>query len=60
MSGKLAEYMLNMCRTAPERPQEGIEVLRPRRALAPDDTPEPSRISSDCSRVDCDIRDQQG
>jgi hypothetical protein len=52
MSGKLAEYMLNICRTAPERPQEGIEVMSPRRALAPDDTSEPSRTSSDCSRVD--------
>jgi hypothetical protein len=52
MSGKLAEDMLNMCRTAPKRPQEGIEVVCPRRALAPDDTSGPSHTSSDCSRVD--------
>ena len=52
MSGKLAEYMLQLCRTAPKRPQEGSEVMSPRRALAPDDISEYSRTSSDCSRVD--------
>ncbi|CAK0778812.1 hypothetical protein CVIRNUC_004651 [Coccomyxa viridis] len=50
MSGKLAEYMLQLCRTAPERPQEGIEVMS--RALAPDDTSEFLRTSSDCFQVD--------
>jgi len=52
MSGKLAEYMLKQCRTAPKRPQEGTEVMSPRRTLASDDTSEPSSTSSDCSRVD--------
>ena len=53
MSGKLAEHMLELCRSAPKRPLEGIEVISPRRALAPDELSEPSRTSSDCSRVDC-------
>ena len=52
MSGKLVENMLGLCRSAPKRPQEGIEVISPRRALAPDELSEPSRTSSDCSRVD--------
>ena len=52
MSGKVAEHMLGLCRSAPKRPQEGIEVISPRRALAPDELSEPSRTSSDCSRVD--------
>ena len=52
MSGKLAEHMLGMRRSAPKRPQEGNEVISPRRALAPDELSEPSRTSSDCSRVD--------
>ena len=52
MSGKLAEHMLGLCRSAPKRPQEGNEVISPRRALAPDELSEPSRTSSDCSRVD--------
>ena len=50
MSGKLAEHMLGVRRSAPKRPQEGIEVICPRRALAPDELLEPSRTSSDCSR----------
>ena len=52
MSGKLAEHMLGLCRSATKRPQEGIEVISPRRALAPDELSESSRTSSDCSRVD--------
>lgn len=52
MSGKLVENMLGLCRSAPKRPQEGIEVISPRRALAPDELLEPLRTSSDCSRVD--------
>ena len=52
MSGKLVENMLGLCRSAPKRPQEGNEVISPRRALAPDELSEPSRTSSDCSRVD--------
>ena len=52
MSGKLVEYMLGLCRSAPKRPQEGIEVISPRRALAPNELPDSSRTSSDCSRVD--------
>ena len=52
MSGKLAEHMLDLRRSAPKRPQEGIEVISPRRALAPNELSEPSRTSSDCSRVD--------
>ena len=52
MSGKLAEHMLGLCRSAPKRPQEGNEVISPRRALAPDELSEASRTSSDCSRVD--------
>ena len=52
MSGKLAEYMLALCKPAPKRPQEGIEVISARRALAPDELSGPSRTSSDCSRVD--------
>jgi hypothetical protein len=51
MSGKLAEHMLGLCRSAPKRPQEGIEVISPRCALAPE-VSKPSRTSSDCSRVD--------
>ena len=49
MSGKLVENMLGLCRSASKRPQEGIEVIGPRPALAPD---EPSRTPSDSSRVD--------
>ena len=52
MSAKLAEHMLGMRRSAPKRPQEGNEVISPRRVLAPDKLSEPSRTSSDCSRVD--------
>ncbi len=52
MSGKLAEHMLGLCRSAPKRPQEGNEVISPRRALAPYQFSELSRTSSDCSRVD--------
>jgi len=52
MPGKLAEHRLGMRESAPKRPQEGIEVTSPRRALAPDKFLEPSRTSSDCSRVD--------
>ena len=52
MSGKLAEHMLGMRRSAPKRPQEGNEVISPRRVLAPDELSEPSRTSSDCSSVD--------
>ena len=52
MSGKLVENMLGLCNSAPKRPQEGMEVISPRRALAPDELLEPSRTSSDCSRVD--------
>ena len=52
MSGKLVENMLGLCRSAPKRPQEGNEVISPRRALAPEALSEPSRTSSDCSRVD--------
>ena len=52
MSGKLVENMLGLCRSAPKRPQKGNEVISPRRALAPDELLEPSRTSSDCSRVD--------
>ncbi len=51
MSGKLAEHMLGLCKSAPKRPQEGIEVISPRRALAPDELSDPSRTSTDCSRV---------
>jgi len=52
MSGKLAEHMLDLCRSVPKRPQEDIEVISPRSALAPEELSEPSRTSSDCSRVD--------
>ena len=52
MSGKLAEHMLGLCRSASKRPHEGIEVISPCRALAPDELTEVSRTSSDCSRVD--------
>ena len=52
MSGKLVENMLGLCRSAPKRPQEGNEVISPRRTLAPDELSEHSRTSSDCSRVD--------
>ena len=52
MLGKMAENMLGLCRSAPKRPQEGNEVISPRRALAPDELSEHSRTSSDCSRVD--------
>ena len=52
MSGMLSEHMLEVCRSAPKRPQEVIEVISPRRALAPDEISEPSRTSSDCSRGD--------
>ncbi|CAL8460952.1 g483 [Coccomyxa elongata] len=52
MSDKLAEHLLELCRSAPKGPQEGIEVISPRRALAPDELTEPLRTSSDCSRVD--------
>ena len=52
MSGKLAEDMLELCRPPPKRPQKGIEVTSPRCVLAPDELSEPSRTSSDCSRVD--------
>ena len=52
MSGKMAENMLGLCRSAPKRPQEGNEVISPCRALAPDELSEHSRTSSDCSRVD--------
>ena len=50
MLGNLAEHVLR--RSAPKRPQEGNEVISPCRALAPDEPSEPSRTSSDCSRVD--------
>ena len=52
MSGRLVENMLGLCKSAPKRPQEGNEVISPRRTLAPDELSEPSRPSSDCSRVD--------
>ena len=52
MSGKLAEHMLDLCRAVPKRPQEDIEVISPRSALAPDELSDSSRTSSDCSRVD--------
>ena len=52
MSGKQVKNMLGLCRSAPKRPQEGNEVISPRRALAPDELPESSQTSSDCSRVD--------
>ena len=52
MSGKLVENMLGLCRSAPKRPQEGDEVISPRRVLAPDQFSELLRTSSDCSRVD--------
>ena len=46
MSGKLAEHMLGLCKSAPKRPQEGIEVISPRCALAPDELSDPSRTST--------------